>query len=90
LILAVQRIVEFLIKLSTIMAVFVIALGGLMYMFSAGDSSNISKSKTVIKYGFLCVIAIFISWAIVATILTMMGYINPMNGDWFIANCNIP
>ncbi len=87
LILMVQLVIEFLVKLSTIVALFAIAAGGLLYMFSSGNQSRMEAAKTGIKYALLGFVVIFIAWAVVATILAMLGYIDPLNGEWYVVNC---
>jgi uncharacterized membrane protein len=82
-----QLIIEFLVKLAGIVAVFAIALSGLLYIFSAGNQSRIESAKTGIKYALIGFVIIFIAWAVVGTLLAMLGYIDPLNGEWYVVNC---
>jgi uncharacterized membrane protein len=82
-----QLIIEFLVKLAGIVAVFAIALSGLLYIFSAGNQSRMEAAKTGIKYALIGFVIIFIAWAVVGTLLAMLGYIDPLNGEWYVVNC---
>jgi streptogramin lyase len=87
LILMTQLIIEFLVKLAGIVAMLAIALGGLLYIFSAGNQSRMESAKTGIKYALIGFVIIFIAWAVVGTLLAMLGYIDPLNGEWYVVNC---
>jgi len=87
LVLMVQLVIEFLVKLAAVVALFAITAGGLLYMFSSGNQSRMEAAKIGIKYALLGFVVIFIAWAVVATILAMLGYIDPLNGEWYVVNC---
>lgn len=90
LVLMIQLIIDFLLKLSAVVALFAIVLGGLLYIFSSGNQSRMESAKSGIKYALLGFVIIFIAWAMVATVLAILGYIDPLNGEWYIVNCNVP
>lgn len=90
LILMAQAIIEFIIKLSAVVALLAIVVSGFLYILSAGNQGQREAAKSGIKYALLGFIAIFIAWLVVAIILTMMGYIDPLSGEWDVVNCNIP
>ena len=82
-----QLIIEFLVKMAAIFAIFAIVGGGLLYVLAAGNQGAIEKAKTMIKYALLGFVVVFIAWAVVDSILVMMGYIDPISGEWYIMNC---
>jgi len=80
-----QLIIQFLMKLAGIAAVLVIILAGFLYIFAVGRANVISQAKAMIKYVIIGFFIIFSAWAIVNTILTLLGYIDPLGGEWFAA-----
>ena len=82
-----QLIIEFLVKMAAIFAILAIIGGGLIYVFSIGSAGTIEKAKTMIKYALLGFLVVFIAWAVIDSILVLMGYIDPIGGDWHMMNC---
>ena len=82
-----QLIIEFLVKISAILALIAITFAGLLYVFAAGSSGAIEKAKSMMKYALLGFFLIFIAWAIIDSILITMGYIDPIGGDWYVIDC---
>lgn len=82
-----QLIIEFLVKISAILALIAITFAGLLYIFAAGSSGTIEKAKSMIKYTLLGFILVFIAWAVIDSILITMGYIDPIGGDWHVIDC---
>ncbi len=82
-----QILIEFMVKLSGAAAMIAIAIGGFLYVFAAGSQSSIEKAKSMIKYTLLGFVIVFIAWAIVDSILTSAGYIDPIGGDWYTIEC---
>jgi hypothetical protein len=82
-----QLIIEFLVKMAAIAAILALVGGGLVYVFAAGNQGTIEKAKTIIKYALFGFVVVFIAWAVVDSILVMMGYIDPINGDWHMMDC---
>ncbi|MFZ2970596.1 MAG: pilin [Minisyncoccia bacterium] len=82
-----QLIIEFMVKLSGAAAMIAISIGGFLYVFAAGSQSSIEKAKSMIKYTLLGFVIVFIAWAIVDSILTSAGYIDPIGGDWYTMEC---
>lgn len=83
-----QLLIEFMVKMSGAAAVIAIAIGGFLYVFAAGNSSSLEKAKSMIKYTLLGFVIIFIAWAIVDSILTTAGYIDPVGGKWYSIECS--
>lgn len=84
-----QIIIEFLVKVSGAAALIAISIGGFIYVFSAGNSTYIEKAKSMIKYTLLGFTIVFISWAIIDSILVTAGYIDPIGGEWYTMECTI-
>lgn len=84
-----QLIIEFLVKIAAIFAILAIVGGGLLYVFAAGSQGIIDKAKSMIKYTLLGFLVVFIAWAVIDSILVMMGYIDPINGEWYMMNCGV-
>jgi len=90
LILMIQLIVDFLLKLVGVVALFVIVVSGLVYMLSVGNSSRMESAKTAVKYSLVGFSVIFVAWAVVSTILILFGYSDPLGGEWYTLNCDVP
>ena len=82
-----QLIIEFLVKMAAIFALLALIGGGMIYIFSIGSAGTIEKAKGMIKYALLGFVVIFIAWAVITTILTSMGYMDPLGGDWHMMDC---
>lgn len=82
-----QLIIEFLVKMAAVFALLALIGGGLIYVFSIGSAGTIEKAKGMIKYALLGFVVIFIAWAVITTILTSMGYMDPLGGDWHMMDC---
>lgn len=85
LILMVQLIIDFLVKISAVIAAFFLAIAGFMYIFSSGKPELLSSAKTIFKTTLIGFILIFVAWIMVDTILTMFGFIDPLgDGNWHV------
>ena len=89
LVLLMQLLIEFLLKLAAVVSILVIVYAGLRYMLAAGDTSGMQTAKTALRYALTGFAVVFISWALVSTILTMLGYIDPITGTWYAVDCGI-
>ncbi|MFA7169459.1 MAG: right-handed parallel beta-helix repeat-containing protein [Candidatus Paceibacterota bacterium] len=78
-----QLTVEFLMKIAAVAATLSIIFSGFLYIFAAGRSELTSKSKLMIKYTLYGFIIIFVSWAIIDSLLMTLGYIDPIGGSWY-------
>ena len=85
------NIINFLIKIVTLVAVLALVVGGLLYTKAAGDASLILSAKqnfNKILYGF---VVIFIAWVIVNIAMVLFGFSDPLgNGSWAVFDCNVP
>lgn len=82
-----QLIIEFLVKITAVLALIMITFSGLLYMFAAGSSGAIEKAKSMMKYALLGFVLVFIAWAMIDSILITMGYIDPIGGEWYVVDC---
>ena len=86
-----DNIVDFLMKMVTIIAVLALVIGGLIYIKSAGNTSLILSAKqnfNKILYGFTVV---FIAWVAVNIAMVLFGFSDPLgNGSWAVFDCNVP
>jgi len=89
-ILTIQIIIEFLLKLVGIVALFAISVSGLVYMFSVGDSSRMESAKTAVKYALIGFAAVFAVWLLVSTVFALLGFSDPLGGEWYVVDCDIP
>jgi len=87
LILMSQLIIEFMVKLAGVAAMIAIAIGGFLYMFAAGKQGAIDTAKSMIKNVLIGFIIVFIAWALIDTVLTLFGYIDPVGGEWYKMDC---
>ncbi len=78
-----QLLIELLMKLAVIFAALAIVAAGLAYMFAAGKAEIIGKAKDMIKYALIGFVIVFIAWVAVDGVLSVMGYIDPLDGKWY-------
>lgn len=77
--------INFMMQISLGIAILIIIISGLMYSFSAGDTSMIGKAKNALYYTFIGLIIMFIAWIIIASILKGLGYADITT--WNQVNC---
>jgi len=83
LILMSQLIIEFLLRVATVVGAFFLVVAGLYYITAAGQPDKITMAKKIFEKVLVGFLIIFISWIIVDTILIMFGYIDPLgDGSW--------
>lgn len=85
LILMMQLIIEFMVKIAAVFAVLSIVAGGFVYVAAAGRPNIITKAKSMVKYTLVGFIIVFVAWVVIDSILTTMNYIDPMGGEWHAA-----
>jgi Mn2+/Fe2+ NRAMP family transporter len=78
-----QLVVEFMIKAAAVAASLALIFAGFIYIFAAGKSELVSRSKLMMKYTLIGFIVIFIAWAITDSLLMTLGYIDPIGGNWY-------
>ena len=68
-----NTIIQYLMRISIGVALLAMAIGGVMYVVSAGDKGMIDKAKGTMKnaaYGF---VIIFAGWLIISTTIKYLG-----------------
>lgn len=78
-----QITITFLIKIAAFAAALAIAFAGYVYVFAVGKEELIRTAKEMIKYSLIGVLIIFLAWAIVDSVLSTLGYIDPMGDSWY-------
>ncbi|MDD3190841.1 MAG: glycosyl hydrolase family 28 protein [Candidatus Pacebacteria bacterium] len=78
-----QLVIEFAVKMAGIIATIVIVIAGFMHIVAAGKPKYLSVSNSMIKGAVVGFIIVFTAWLLVDTILTTMGYIDPVDGVWY-------
>lgn len=68
----IQIIAGALLMLTGGIAVIVIAVGGVMYIISGGNQQTMEYAKNTLKYGFIGMAVIILSYYIVQTVLTLI------------------
>jgi len=81
--LALQLVLDFLIKISGIVAVLAIVLGQLLAMTSIGDTDKMVKIKAVLGKALLGFGYVMAAWLIVNALLAALGYSDPLGGEWY-------
>lgn len=99
LIVGIQRIIKWGMKILVVVALVAIVAGGIMYIISAGNSGMMESAKTVIKQALWGVVIVLGAWVIVNTILWMItSKLYPGTGEegnkfmdisnWYNFDCN--
>ena len=55
------------------LAVLLIVIAGLQYIFSGGDVDKIEKANKTIKWSIIGLIIILMSWSLLKTVLTLLN-----------------
>ena len=78
-----------------VIAILMIAIGGAMFMFSAGNPSTLAQGKTILKYTAIGLIIIYGAWLIVGMIFSIIGVAQwtglagGWREGWFQIDCTI-
>ncbi|MBU4369050.1 hypothetical protein KJ575_05075 [Patescibacteria group bacterium] len=83
-----QNIINWLTQIAVAIAVFILVIAGLFYVFSSGDPGKIELAKSVISYALMGLALIFIAWLLINIIIAALGYSHPFSGGaWNIIDC---
>ncbi len=90
----IKGIVDFILfQLVPVIAVLLLTVGGVMYVISRGNPSQLTQAKNILTSTVVGLVIIFASWLIGNTIFILPGFMNPLPGwdptKWFEVNCNI-
>ncbi|MBU3999936.1 pilin [Patescibacteria group bacterium] len=80
-----KNIINFVTELAVGIAVFILVIAGLLYVFSAGDPGKIESAKSAITYALMGLAIIFAAWLVIAVILQGLGYADI--NTWNQVNC---
>lgn len=69
-----KKTLNFAMELAFTLAILTLVISGLLYAFSAGDTSLIEKAKNAIYYALLGLAIMFVAWVIIASILKGLGF----------------
>jgi len=86
-----SNVVDLLLKLAGVVALLMLAIGGLVYIVSSGNASALSSAKNAISKSLFGFVFVFIAWVIVNTLMIIFGFNDPL-GDksWAKFDCGIP
>ncbi|MDP2586854.1 MAG: pilin [Candidatus Komeilibacteria bacterium] len=75
----ISALYKFLVGVAGIVAVIMIAIGGLLWLFSSGDSGKITKAKEIIIGAIIGLILVLGSWLILNTINPKLVEFSPLD-----------
>ena len=85
LVLMIQLIIEFLVKLAAVAAAFFLSVAGYYYIFASGNPEKVALAKKTFSRALMGFLIILIAWIIVDSILAAFGYIDPLeNDEWHV------
>lgn len=64
------------------LAILMIAIGGLYFLFSSGNPSTLAQGKAILKYTAIGLLIIYGAWVVVNLILTFPGLMKTDFGGW--------
>ncbi len=66
---AVKTVINFILFFLGLVAVAFIIYGGFLYITSQGEDQEVEKAKNIIKYAFIGIVVVLISYALINTVL---------------------
>jgi hypothetical protein len=76
-----NAIIQYIMKIAIGVALLALAIGGVMYVVSAGESAAMETAKSTIKNAAIGFVIIFAAFLIVNTTMQYIGTIKNVNGD---------
>jgi hypothetical protein len=76
-----------LIEIVPLIAVILIAIGGLLFILGQENPKNIDQAKEIFKSVGIGLLLIFSAWLIVNLFLTIIGVAEPDLREWFKIKC---
>ena len=80
-----QNIINFLIEISSILAVAFIIFGGIMMMVGSGSPEKLKKSKDIIWSAIIGIIILLSAWVILNTFFNLLT--GGLNWPWHQIQC---
>ena len=68
-----NKIIHYIMEIAIGVALLALAIGGILYVVSAGESAAMETAKTTIKNGMIGFVIIFAAYLIVNTTITYLG-----------------
>jgi hypothetical protein len=68
-----NTIIQYIMKISIGVALLALAIGGVLYIVSAGESSAMEMAKSTMKNAIIGFIIVFAAWLIVNTTISYLG-----------------
>jgi hypothetical protein len=81
--LSLQLIADFAVKAVGVLALLAIVLGQLIALTAVGQTDMMVSIKSVLGSALLGFGYVLAAWVIVNSIFTFIGYIDPLEGEWF-------
>jgi hypothetical protein len=87
----IDNVLDFIIlKLTPVVAVLMLVIGGMMFFFAGTDPGMLEKAKKVITTTVIGLVIIFTAWIVVSTFLNYIGVMEWTelgNGGWSVIKC---
>ena len=80
-----QNIINFLIEISTILAVAFIIYGGIMMMLGSGSPEKLKKSQSIIWSAIIGIVILLSAWVILNTFFNLLT--GGLNWPWHQIGC---
>jgi len=89
-ILFVNNITDYLVKIVALFAVLAIVIGGILYIVSAGNASRMAIAKTAITKALFGFLIVFIAWIAINVAMVLFGFEDPLgDGSWHKFDCEL-
>lgn len=69
----IMRVLQFLLTISSILALVAIVFSGILYMLSGGDSNRVMLAKKALIGSIIGLVIVLISLVIVTTVINIIG-----------------
>lgn len=85
-----NSIIDYLIGIAAIIAIFTIVIGGILYISSVGNAGRVAAAKTAITKSLYGFVIVFIAWVAINTCMVLFGFDDPLgDGSWKKFDCEL-
>ena len=87
-----DNIIDFvLFTIVPVLAIFMIVIGGFLFLTSSGDPQNIQRGRDILRTTVLGLVLIFVAWLIVNLLFTLIGVADwtGLQEGWFSIECSV-
>ena len=85
-----NSIIDYLIGIAAIIAIFTIVIGGIFYISSVGNAGRVAAAKTAITKSLYGFVIVFIAWVAINTCMVLFGFDDPFgDGSWKKFDCEL-